>query len=323
VSAGSGRKIGSLIFRRCLLLVPVLFGVSVLVFAAGRVATPNPSLTALSVFSTPAAREQFIRERHLDDPLPMQYARWLNDVVHGDFGRSLITTASVSSAVRESFPVTLQLALGAFLITVFLGLGLGTLAALRQGGLLDRVIAAVTVLGVSLPAFWVGILLIQFLAVNSRLLPAGGYVALTDDPVEFFKSMALPWITLAIAPTAFVARVTRARVADEMGRPHVRTAVALGMRRRRVRWAYILRNSLVEPTAVLGVQLGYMLGGVVVIERVFSLPGLGNLALTATTQGDFPVLQATALLAVLVFSVTSLLVDALHIAVDRGVARGT
>lgn len=309
------------LLRRVALFVPVLVGSSILVFAAGRIATPNPSTTALSVGSTPAAREAFIRERHLDRPLPEQYFRWAGGAVQGDFGRSLITTEPVATAIRQSLPVTFQLALGSLLVTMVFGLTLGSVAGLRRGGVLDHVVGALSVVGVSVPTFVLGILLIEFLAVRTSYFPAGGYVSPGESPWKFAESMALPWITLSVAPICFVARVTRARVADEVQRPHVRTALALGVGRRRARLLYVLRNSTVEPTAVLGIQLGFMLGGVVLVEQVFGLPGLGSVALFAANQGDFPVLQATALLAMVIFTATSLLVDVLHILLDRGVAR--
>jgi peptide/nickel transport system permease protein len=310
-----------LIRRRLIALVPVIIGASILIFAAGRIATPNPSTTAISILSTPEVRQQFIEERNLDEPIPAQYALWVQDVFSGDLGRSLITFEPVSETITRSLGVTLALTAGAFLLTAVLGLTLGTIAGLLPGSRGDRVITGVTMLGVSLPAFWLGLLLIEAFSIRAGLLPAGGYVPPGEDPVQFVRSMILPWVTLAIAPSCIVARVTRARVAEELGRPHVNTARALGV----TPWTrisrYVLRNSLLEPTAVLGVQLGYMLGGAVIVETIFSLPGLGSAALQAADQGDFPLLQATALLAMVFFVCTSLIVDILHAALDRGVAR--
>jgi peptide/nickel transport system permease protein len=307
--------------RRVVLFVPVLLGASILLFAAGRIATPNPSTTALSIYATPEAREEFVRERHLDDSLPRQYLLWVRDASRGDFGRSLVTTEPVSRAIGRALPVTIYLTLGSFLLTLVLGLALGSIAGLRRGGLFDRILSVVSVVGVSVPAFFLGVILIQLLAVRTNLLPAGGYVPPEQSLRGFVESMTLPWVTLSIASICVLSRVTRARVADERGRPHVRTAVALGVGRQRANFFYVLRNSTVEPTTVLGLQLGFMLGGVVLVEQVFGLPGVGSVALYAANQGDFPVIQATALLAMLVFMVTSLAVDILHIVLDRGVAR--
>ena len=310
------------LLRRLLLFVPVLVGASVLLFMAGRIATPNPSISALSLFATPEAREQFVRERHLDEPLFRQYLLWAKDALRGDFGRSLVTTEPVSDAIGQALPVTIFLALGSLILTAVIGLTLGGIAGLRHGGLFDRFLSVVTVLGVSVPAFFLGVLLIHALAVKTSVFPAGGYVSPSDSIGGFFESMALPWITLSIASICVLARVTRARVADERVRPHVRTAHALGISRRRTNRSYILRNSTVEPTTVLGLQFGFMLGGVVLVEQVFGLPGVGSLALLSANQGDFPVIQATALLAMIAFMATSLVVDILHILLDRGVARG-
>jgi peptide/nickel transport system permease protein len=310
------------LLRRLLLFIPVLLGTSVLLFMAGRIATPNPSTTALSIFATPEAREQFIRERHLDEPLLRQYLLWVKDALQGDFGRSLVTTEPVSEAIGQALPVTVFLALGSLILTAVIGLTLGSIAGLRRGGAFDRLLSVVTVVGVSVPAFFLGVLLIHAFAVKTSVFPAGGYVSPSESMSGFFESMALPWVTLSIASICVLARVTRARVADERVRPHVRTAHALGIGPRRTNLSYILRNSTVEPTTVLGLQLGFMLGGVVLVEQVFGLPGVGSVALYAANQGDFPVIQATALLAMLVFMASSLVVDILHILLDRGVARG-
>ena len=310
------------LLRRLALFIPVLLGTSVLLFVAGRVATPNPSSTALSIFATPEGREQFIQDRHLDEPLLRQYLLWLQDALRGDFGRSLVTTEPVSASITQALPVTVFLALGSLLLTAVLGLTLGSIAGLHRGGVFDRVLGVVTVVGVSIPAFFLGVLLIHTFAVKTAILPAGGYVSPGEDLEGFFKSMVLPWVTLSIASICILARVTRARVADERLRPHVRTAHGLGISPRRTSLSYVLRNSTVEPTTVLGLQLGFMLGGVVLVEQVFGLPGVGSVALYAANQGDFPVIQATALLAMLVFMATSLVVDLLHILLDRGVARG-
>jgi peptide/nickel transport system permease protein len=313
---------GKALLRRVLLFIPVLFGTSVLLFVAGRIATPNPSTTALPLYATPEARQEFIRERHLDEPLLWQYVLWVRDAVHGDFGRSLVTTEPVSEAIAHALPVTIFLALGSLLLTAIIGLSLGSIAGLRPGGVFDRALGGGTIIGVSVPSFFLGVLLIQVFAVKVSIFPAGGYVSPGDSFTGFLKSMALPWITLSVASICVLARVTRARIGDEHNRPHVRTAQALGVSRRRTNRYYVLRNSTVEPTTVLGLQFGYMLGGVVLVEQVFGLPGVGSIALYAANQGDFPVIQATALLAMLIFMVASLLVDMLHIMLDRGVARG-
>jgi peptide/nickel transport system permease protein len=316
------RQIRRLVARRLLIAIPVVVGASILIFAAGRIATPNPSTSALSIFATPETRAQFEEARHLDEPLPVQYGLWIGDAARGDFGTSLVSNQPVSDAVRETLGVTLALALGAFVVSVLVGLALGTAAGLSAGRLLDRLVTGGALLAVAVPAFWLGILLIYFLGVRWRVLPAGGYVPLSVDPVGFFKSMLLPWITLGLAPAAVLARVTRARVAEEVTKPHVRTAISLGISGRRRIQHYVLRNSLVEPTTVLGIQFGYLLGGAVLVEQVFSLPGLGRLALIAANQGDFPIVQVTALLATMAYLLANLAVDVTHLLLESRIHRG-
>jgi peptide/nickel transport system permease protein len=306
-----------LILRRLLIAVPVLLGASVLIFAAGRIATPNPSLSALSIFATPAARAEFERSRHLNDPLVVQYALWLQQAVKGDFGRSIVSNEPVGNEVWPSVSVSVQLATGALVIAGIFGIGFGTLAGMRRGRASDRIVMNVSLLGVSFPAFSLGILFILLFSTYLGWLPAGGYAALRSDPIGYFKSMALPCLTLAVAPACYLMRVTRARVAEEAESTCARTATSLGITRRRVIQHYVLRNALVEPVTVLGIHVGYLLGGVVLIEQVFSLPGVGRLALLAANQGDFPVIQMTALLAVLAYIGTNLLVDVVHIFLER------
>src|SRR3954468_7942768 len=164
---------GRLVLRRFAALVPVIVGASILIFAAGRIATPNPSTTAISIFSTPEVRKQFIEERHLDESIPAQYALWVGDLTHADLGRSLVTFEPVSDTIKRTFGVTLAVTTGAFILVALFGLTLGTAAGLLPGSRIDRAITAVTMLGVSLPAFWLGLLLIELFAVRAKVLPAG------------------------------------------------------------------------------------------------------------------------------------------------------
>lgn len=302
--------------------IPVLFGASILIFAAGRIATPNPSTSALSIFATPETRAQFEEARRLNEPLTTQYLLWLSDVLHGDFGTSLISNQPVSDAVAKALPISFALAVGAFLIAACLGIASGTVAGLKRGRPSDRAITAGALLGVAIPSFWLGILLIYLLAVRWQIFPAGGYVPITADPLGFLRSMLLPWLTLGLASAAVVARVTRARVAEEATKPHVRTAQSLGVSRRRRVHHYVLRNSLHEPTTVLGIQVGYLIGGAILVEQVFSLPGLGRLSLVAANQGDFPIIQATALITTVVYLLANLAVDVSHLVLEPRITRG-
>jgi peptide/nickel transport system permease protein len=301
--------------RRLLIAIPVIIGGTILVFAAGRIATPNPSTTGLSIHVTPEQRELFIKERHLDDPLPVQYVVWLTNALQGNFGRSLTTGQQISATIFSSLKVSAELASGAFILSALGGFGLGMLAGLR-GGVIDRLIAGLSALAVAIPGFWLGLVLIFVLAVWLGVLPAGGYVSPDKDLIGFLRSMLLPWVTLAVFPIAVIARVMRARVIEEMSKPYIRTAFSLGVSRYRVITRYLFPNVLAEPLSLLGVHAGYMLGGVVLIEQVFNIPGLGIRSLAAANQGDFPAIQATALTAMVVLLLVNLVVDLIVLVID-------
>ncbi len=310
------RRRTRLAFARILLVVPTLFGMSVLVFAVGRISLTNASISALGFFATKQAKAAFNARFHLQDPLVLQYWIWLKGALRGDFGVSLITRTSVTQSLRSGVAVTGSLALGAIILAAILGMGLGTLGGLGRSQFVSRLISSGSLMGVSIPQFWLGLVLLLIFAVKLGVVPGGGYVPFGQDPAGFVRSMALPWITLAVAPAGLIARVTQVRVAEESVKPHVLTARSLGVTRSRVVGRYILRNSLTEPITVLGIQVGYMLGGAFLVEQVFNLPGLGQIALTAVRQSDYPVVQAAALYTTLTFLVVNLAVDLLHMYLD-------
>lgn len=305
-----------LIGRRLVYVPPTLFAMSVLVFAIGRASLSSPKLVALGFFAPEQAKAEFNERFHLDEPLITQYWLWLKDIVRGDFGVSFITRTPVIDTITDGARVTAVLAIGAIVLACFLGLLLGMIGGLTRSRTVSNVISVATVLTLSLPQFWLGLVLIIVFSLQLGLLPAGGYVPFSEDPVGFFESMLLPWITLAVGPAGLIARVVQVRVADEATRPHVVTARSLGVPRGRIVRRYVLRNSLVEPTSVIGIQAGYMIGGAFLVEQVFGLPGIGVAALTAAKQGDYPVVQAAALYATVAFLLISLAVDVLQAALD-------
>jgi peptide/nickel transport system permease protein len=302
--------------RRLLYVPPTLFGMSLLIFAIGRLSLSSPKLVALGFFATADAKAEFNERFHLDDSLATQYWLWLKGAVQGDFGLSLITRTPVIDAITGGAQVTLVLALGSLLLAALLGAAVGVAGGLSRSRLGSGIVSVGTVLCLSLPQFWLGLVLAIVFSLKLGLLPAGGYVSFSADPAGFFKSMALPWVTLAIGPAGLLARVVQVRIAEEAARPHVLTARSLGVPARRILTRYVMRNSLVEPINVLGIQAGYMLGGAFLVEQVFGLPGLGVAALNAAKQGDYPVVQAAALYTTVAFLFVSLAVDVLQAALD-------
>jgi peptide/nickel transport system permease protein len=305
-----------LLGRRLVWLPPTLFAMSVLVFAIGRASLSSPKLVALGFFAPEEAKAQFTERFHLDEPLITQYWLWLQDAVQGDFGVSFITRTPVIDTITAGARVTAVLAIGALVLAVVLGLVLGTIGGLTRSPFVARLVSIGSVLTLSLPQFWLGLVLVIVFSLQLGLLPAGGYVPFGEDPVGFFKSMLLPWVTLAVGPAGLIARVVQVRVAEEAAKPHVLTARSLGVPHRRVVGRYVLRNSLVEPTSVIGIQAGYMIGGAFLVEQVFGLQGIGVAALSAAKQGDYPVVQAAALYTTVAFLLISLVVDLLQAMLD-------
>ena len=301
---------------RILLVIPTLIGMSILIFTTGRLSLVSPKISALGFFATAEAKAAFAARFHLDDPLLTQYWLWVKQAVRGDFGVSLITRTPVTQTLQSGAVVTVSLALGAIIIAAVLGVALGTLGGLGRSRVVSGIISSGSLLGVSVPQFWLGLVLIMVFGLNLNLLPAGGYISFSEDPGGFLRSMVLPWFTLAIAPAGLIARVTQVRVAEESVKPHVLTARSLGVTRNRIIGRYILRNALTEPTTVIGIQVGYMLGGAFLVEQVFNLPGLGQIALTAVNQGDYPVVQAVAVYTTLLFLLVNLTVDLLQMFLD-------
>ena len=302
--------------RRLLFVPPTLLAMSILIFAIGRASLSSPRLVALGFFAPDEAKAQFTERFHLDESLLTQYWLWLKDAATGDFGVSFITRTPVIDTIVGGAGVTAALAAGALVIAIVLGFAVGTIGGLTRSRRLANAIAAGTVLCLSIPQFWFGLILVLVFSLELGLLPAGGYVPPGEDPVDFVRFMLLPWIALAIGPAGLIARVVQVRVAEEAARPHVLTARSLAVPRRRIVGRYVLRNSLVEPTSVIGVQAGYMLGGAFLIEQVFGLPGIGVAALTAAKQGDYPVVQAAALYTTVAFLLISLAIDLLQAALD-------
>jgi peptide/nickel transport system permease protein len=307
--------------RRIALAVPLLFGMSVLVFALMRVVPGDPAVVVLGYKATPegvrALREAF----HLDEPVPQQYARWLGGVVRGDFGLDFRQNEPIGRMILDRLPVTIELTLLAALGTALIGVPLGLLAGGRRGGLADRAAQAVGLVGVSIPDFWLGIMLILGLSLGVGLLPSGGWAPFVESPLENLLHMALPALTLAVSRAAVLGRLTRAAVLDTMHRPFVQYARAKGLAERAILFRHVLPNAAIPILTVLGLQVGYMLGGAIVVEMIFTLPGLGRMTLDAVLERNYPVVQSTVLVIGAMFMLVNLLTDLLYGLFDPRIRR--
>lgn len=304
------------VLRRCLQALGVLLGVSVLVFAIIHLVPGDPVRLALGTRFDQATYEALRERSGLDQPLLQQYISWITGVVTGDFGVSFRTGRTVLSMVLERLPATVSLAGVSVVVALLIAIPLGVLSAIRQGTFTDKVATAISQFGISVPDFWLGILMILLFAGVLGWFPASGYVPLTEDPLEWARRLVLPGITVGVVSGAVLTRFVRSSVLEALGEDFVRTVRSKGLPERRIIREHVLPNALVPVITVTGLQLAYLLSGVVIVEAVFAWPGLGRLALDAVLARDYPVVQGAVLLFAAFFLVVNLLVDLLYAFVD-------
>jgi peptide/nickel transport system permease protein len=304
------------ILRRLLLMVPVAFLVSVIVFVLLRITPGDPVLVFAGEERDPAALEAIRHEYGLDQPLPVQYVVWAEHAIRGDLGRSLRTRQPVMQAILERLPKTLELGAAALLISIGVALVVGTLAALRRNSPLDLIATGFTIAGVSLPNFYLGIILILVFSLVFRLLPPGGYADFVTDPLDNLKRLILPAITLATASLAINLRQVRSSLLDVLSQDYLRTARAKGLGERAVVLRHAMKNSLIPVVTIFGLQIGALLDGAIITETIFFWPGVGRLAVDSIGGRDYPVVQAIVLMSALAFMVSTLAVDILYAWLD-------
>jgi peptide/nickel transport system permease protein len=303
-----------MLLGRVLSLVPLLLGVTLFVFVVMRFSPVDPALAAFDgANATDAQLEQFRRENGLLDPWPVQYGRFVWHLLHGDFGVSVITKQSVADTIATALPLTLQLTLMGVVIALVVSLLLGITSAVFRDRWPDQVIRVVSLAGVAAPAFWIALLLVQWLAVGEGLFPTSGYVSPQDSFSGWLNSMTLPAIALAMPVAAQLTRVIRTSMVEELDKDYVRTARGGGLPPIVVVGRNVLRNALVTPLTVLGLRVGYLLGGAVVIETMFALPGLGQNMIQAVNDGDTSKVQGFVITIAIGFVLVNLIVDILYV----------
>jgi len=297
--------------------VPVLFGVTLLVFLMAWVTPGDPVVAMLGEASQGISQQgldDLRRELGLDRPLPLQYAAYVAGLVRGDLGSSVRSRRPVLAEIRDRLPATIELALAALAIAVALGVTLGVLAAVRKRTWVDGAAIAVALVGVSVPVFWSGFLLMIVFALELGWLPASGRGS--------WRHLVLPAVTVGVSSAAFIARITRGAVLEALGQDYVRTARAKGLAPRRVVLRHALRNALLPIVTVVGLQLGGLLGGAVLTETVFAWPGVGRLLVDAIVARDLPLVQGSVLVVSLLFILVNLLVDLSYAAINPRVRYG-
>lgn len=300
----------------------VLLLASVLTFALGAFSKSNPAAAVLGETATPADIATMNHQFGLDQPLVPRYLTWLGHAVQGDLGRSWFTTVPVADSARQALPVDLSIAVLALALAVVLGVGAGISAALRSGGLLDRAVTVVCSVLATLPPFVIGIALIVLLAVKARLLPAGGYVPPSTDPLQWLRFAILPALALSLEVAANIARQLRTSLVGALSENYAIGAEMRGFSRRRVVLGHVLRNAVSPTLAVVGMAIPLIIGGAVMTEKLFNLPGIAQLALQSAQRGDVPVVLGTLLVTAVVVLAGSLAINALQVFLDPAARRG-
>ena len=305
-----------LTLRRLLSAIPVLFIVSLISFGLMRLIPGDPAAAIAGIAATPAQIEQLRSDLGLDEPLLMQLLHYYQGLLQGDFGKSLLLGKGVLAATMERLPVTIGLSLYALVLTLLIGVTSGIIAALRQNTWVDQVAMMIAMLGISIPNFFLGLLMIIFFAVQLGWLPSGGYIPFSQDPIGWLRSTTMPAISLALLQAGLLARITRSGMLEVLRQDYVRTARAKGLPERQVILKHALANALIPIVTVVGIIISLLLSGAVVTEALFSLPGMGQLLTQAVLSRDYPMVQGGLLLVTTFLVLVNILVDVLYALID-------
>ena len=308
---------------RLISMVFTLFGLSVLVFLLARLIPGDVVQVSLEQAErTPEMVQELRSFFGLDQPLYVQYWRWLSDVLQGDLGTSWRSGNSVMDLILDRLSVTAELTILAMVVSIGLGVPLGILAATRQNSPLDYLVRVMSMFSLSIPEFWQGIMLILVLSITLGWIPSLEYVDFWKDPATNLSIMILPAVSVGTVASANIVRMTRATMLEELRQDYVRTARAKGLHDRVVIYSHALKNTLIPVVTIAGLQIGYLMGGIVVMEAVFTLPGVGRLMLLAISQRDYPLIQGVVLFIATIFVFSNLLVDVLYAYVNPRIRYG-
>jgi peptide/nickel transport system permease protein len=302
-------------------MVPVLAAMSVFVFLIIRLVPGDPVRTMLGFRANEENVATIRAQLGLDEPMLEQYLAWVGGLLRLDLGQDFVSNVPIAQLLAERLPVTLQLTFMAMGLAVLVGIPLGVLAATRRKNV-GRATTAYAVAGISIPDFWLGIMLVLVFAGTFRVLPPSGYVPFLEDPVANLRYMILPVVALAVAESAYILRTTRASMEETLGSPYVSFLRAKGVSERRITYRHALRNAAIPIVTVVGIQVGVLLGGAIVIEVLFALPGVGRMLVTAISQRNYPVVQAGILTVAAIFIVVNLLTDLLYGFIDPRLEEG-
>lgn len=304
------------LFHRLLHMIPVVLVVSFVIFSITLLLPGDPTIAMLGEQSTQEQRAELRERLGLNLPVPVQYGRWVMKVASGDLGRSLRTQQRVTEMLVERMPVTLELTMCSIVLAALVGVPLGLAAAVRRNSWVDYTSSFLSMFVMAIPNFWLGVLLIVLVSVHLGWLPSSGYAPFSTDPVQNLKMMILPTLTLGLSMAGLVMRQTRASLLEVLSADYIRTARAKGAFEPRVVFHHALRNALVPVITVVGLQISTLLGGAVIAETVFSMPGLGRMIVDGIFERDFPAVQGAILAIVISILVLNVLIDILYYAID-------
>jgi peptide/nickel transport system permease protein len=298
-----------------------MFIATFVVFIVVRLIPGDPIATLLSTQYNEDVAASLRKLYGLDRPILEQFWTWLGSILRGDFGKSILSGTDVSTLLAPRIPRTLVLMAGGVTVALLIAIPAGIIAAVYRDRWPDAILMAFTTLLMAIPQFWLGILLIVVFAVTLQILPGAGYVAWSESPVDFLRSMILPWLTIGFSISAFIARVLRSSLLDTLNQDYIRTAEARGLAPRGVVLRHALRNAAVPTVTVIGLEVGYLVGGAIVVETVFAYPGVGQLLVTSILQRDYPIIQIGLLFFAAGFVVVNLLTDLSYGVIDPRIRR--
>ena len=306
-------------------MIPVAFLVTIGVFALARLSPADPVLVFAGEDRDPTAMAQIRTELGLDQPVPVQYVAWLSRAVQGDLGRSFQNKQRVSEAIIERLPATFELGAAALLISISFALVIGILSAVKRNSVIDLLSSTITLMGVSFPSFFLGVLLILLFAyvIPGHLFPPGGYTPLTTDVGQNLRYLVLPAVTLATGSLALNLRQVRSSLLEVFGLDYMRTARSKGLREGTIITRHALKNALIPVVTLIGIQIGAIIEGAVITETIFFWPGIGRLAVQAIPSNDYPVVQGVVLVSAFSFMLSTLLVDVLYARIDPRISYDT
>ena len=302
--------------RRIISAVPVIFAVTFIVFIVMHLVPGDAALALGGTEASPAEIAQMRHQMGIDRPLVIQLATWYEHLLRGDLGQSFQLGQSVIQSILARAPITFSLAVCSLAVTVSAGIPFGIAAAVKQNSWMDELIMATALFGLSVPNFWLGLMLIYLFAVALGWLPSGGYVPLFQDPAQWLRSIILPTISLSLMQIGLVARMTRSSMLEVLREDYLQTARAKGLSERITVGKHALKNAMIPILTVVGMLFGLLLGGAVVIETVYALPGAGRLIVTGILRRDYPVIQGGLMVTAIVFVCLNLMVDVLYAYLD-------